>query len=142
MTPSKIDSFWGDYRFLSNFYKTEIVYEGLTYGSTEAAYQSAKTTNETIRKYFSTLSPADSKKYGQKIKIREDWDDVKIGVMLELTRAKYLDRVLRKRLLATGDAELIEGNTWNDTFWGVCKGEGLNHLGQILMVVREELRNG
>jgi predicted NAD-dependent protein-ADP-ribosyltransferase YbiA (DUF1768 family) len=46
---------------------------------------------------------------------------------------------LRERLLATGEAELIEGNTWNDTFWGVCKGEGQNWLGKILMEVRKEL---
>ena len=47
---------------------------------------------------------------------------------------------LKKRLLETGDEELIEGNTWNDTYWGVCKGVGLNKLGEILMRVREELK--
>ena len=33
----------------------------------------------------------------------------------------------------------IEGNTWNDTFWGVCNGQGQNWLGKILMLVRSEL---
>lgn len=43
-------------------------------------------------------------------------------------------------LLKTGDEELVEGNTWGDTFWGVCKGKGRNELGKILMKVREEFR--
>ena len=42
--------------------------------------------------------------------------------------------------MATGDAELVEGNTWNDTYWGVCNGVGHNHLGKILMQVRQELQ--
>ena len=47
---------------------------------------------------------------------------------------------LKEKLLATGDAELIEGNTWNDTYWGVCRGKGKNHLGKIIMEVREALK--
>ena len=46
---------------------------------------------------------------------------------------------LRSLLVATGDRELIEGNTWGDTFWGVDKntGQGENHLGRILMELRD-----
>jgi len=51
---------------------------------------------------------------------------------------------LKKKLLETGTAKLIEGNTWHDTFWGVNinTGKGENHLGKILMQVRSELKNG
>uniref|UniRef100_UPI00345E83CD NADAR domain-containing protein n=1 Tax=uncultured Duncaniella sp. TaxID=2768039 RepID=UPI00345E83CD len=48
---------------------------------------------------------------------------------------------LAEKLIATGDAELVEGNYWHDTVWGVCDGVGENHLGKILMRVREELKN-
>jgi predicted NAD-dependent protein-ADP-ribosyltransferase YbiA (DUF1768 family) len=46
---------------------------------------------------------------------------------------------LRVKLLNTGDLQLVEGNYWGDTFWGVCNGKGENHLGKILMRVRKEL---
>ena len=55
------------------------------------------------------------------------------------SKFKHNPRLLTK-LLATGDAHIEEGNYWNDTYWGVCKGEGYNHLGRILMQVRGELR--
>ncbi len=45
-------------------------------------------------------------------------------------------------LLATWPADLQEGNTWGDTFWGVVNGVGENHLGNILMDVRQAIVNG
>lgn len=60
--------------------------------------------------------------------------------MRTLVREKFRNPLLRAMLLATEDVELVEGNSWNDTFWGVCKGVGLNWLGQILMKVRDECR--
>ncbi len=60
--------------------------------------------------------------------------------MLDLLRIKFTIPTLRERLLATGDQTLIEGNTWGDTYWGVCRGVGLNNLGTLLMQVREECR--
>jgi ribA/ribD-fused uncharacterized protein len=72
--------------------------------------------------------------------MRDDWNDIKIDVMRDLLQEKFSDDDLRELLLATGDAELIEGNTWNDYFWGVCLGEGQNWLGKLLMEVRKELK--
>jgi len=60
--------------------------------------------------------------------------------MLWGVREKFKQEDLKQMLLDTGDQELVEGNTWNDTFWGVCRGEGQNNLGKILMKVRMELR--
>lgn len=57
--------------------------------------------------------------------------------MEDLVRLKFTSKVvLRAKLLATGGTGLIEGN---DRFWGVCRGQGRNELGQILMRVRAEL---
>ena len=60
--------------------------------------------------------------------------------MAYLVREKFTtNQKLQKQLLATGDQHLEETNKWGDTFWGVCNGVGSNHLGKILMKVRDEL---
>ena len=72
--------------------------------------------------------------------LRSDWEDVKFDVMKEIVILKFINPNLKEKLLATKDAELIEGNTWNDRCWGVCDGVGQNNLGRILMEVRELLK--
>jgi ribA/ribD-fused uncharacterized protein len=84
--------------------------------------------------------PAKVKQFGKIIKLRRDWNDVKLDIMLWGIREKFKHNDLKELLLSTGDEELIEGNFWNDTFWGVCRGEGENNLGKIIMRVRGELR--
>ena len=134
-----IDKFDGEYRFLSNFYVSGVVYDGVSYPSSENAYQAAKTLDTFERDQFVNCTAGQAKRLGQKITLREDWEDVKIQIMLSIVRSKFKRPYLRDRLLATGDAILIEGNTWGDTFWGVCDGKGENWLGKILMVIRSEL---
>ena len=74
--------------------------------------------------------------------MRTDWEQIKVGVMKDLVLQKFTKhKELKEKLLATGDAYLEETNTWNDIFWGVCKGKGQNHLGKILMEVRKEIKN-
>ena len=80
---------------------------------------------------------------GGEVFLRPDWEEVKVGIMEEIVRAKFTQHPeLAARLLATGDKVLVEGNHWGDTCWGVDTrtGQGENHLGKILMKVREELR--
>ena len=67
---------------------------------------------------------------------------MKIDIMRQVLKSKFTQNPeLKAKLIATGDAELIEGNNWNDRFWGVCRGVGQNHLGKLLMEVRAELVN-
>jgi len=142
-TPPRIDSFSAEYRFLSNFWPAVVEYEGITYPSVEHAYQAAKTLDRRERRRVAAIAePGDAKRAGRALpNQRPDWEQVKLRVMEECVRYKFTRHAeLRQRLLATGDAELIEGNTWNDRFWGVCDGQGENHLGKILMKVRAELR--
>lgn len=139
----KIDSFRGKYYFLSNFYPAEVTLEGLTYKNNEAAFQAQKVLSIDGRMAFTELSSADAKKKGRRVRLRPDWEQVKDGIMEEIVRAKFMQNLeLKQQLLSTGKAELIEGNTWNDRYWGVDarSGIGQNHLGKILMKVREELR--
>lgn len=73
--------------------------------------------------------------------MRSNWDQIKLDVMYELVKQKFATDPLRMYLLRTGTREIQEGNYWGDTFWGTVNGEGENHLGKILMRVREEIRN-
>lgn len=142
-TISTIDSFRGKYYFLSNFFPAEVTYNGLTYQNNEAAFQAQKTYSKEERIEFTTLEPRDAKRRGRRVRLRKDWEQVKDRVMEEIVRAKFSqNEELKEQLLATGDAQLVEGNRWNDRYWGVDirSGVGENHLGKILMKVRSELR--
>ena len=134
-----IDRFTDGYEFLSNFYPVLITYEGLIYYSTEAAYQACKTTDETLRVPFTVMTPGAAKRAGKRLLLRDDWETVKLGIMNDLLRLKFQDRDLRESLIDTYPHELVEGNTWGDRFWGTCSGQGHNHLGRLLMELREEL---
>lgn len=140
MTIPVIDSFSGKHRFLSNFWLTSIEYEGIDYPSSEHAFQSAKTLDKNTRRRISKLkNPREAKSAGRLLEIREDWEEVRLKVMEDILRIKFSDESLKEWLIETGNAELIEGNYWGDVFWGVCRGIGENHLGQILMKIRSEL---
>jgi ribA/ribD-fused uncharacterized protein len=134
-----IKSFSGDYRFLSNFYPVEVVLDGVTYPTVENAYQAAKTLDLEKRQDFLGLTPGAAKRLGQRLGIRPDWDDVKLSVMTRLNEQKYMQPDLRKKLCDTYPQDIVEGNTWGDTFWGVCDGKGSNHLGKILMAIRMQI---
>jgi ribA/ribD-fused uncharacterized protein len=116
------------------------------YSSCEHAYQAAKTIFPDERKLFTALgfTAGDAKKLGQTLKLREDWDHIKVNIMEDLVRQKFQTIVLRAQLLKTGQAIIIEGNSWHDQFWGDCtclKHQGIpgqNHLGRILMKIRGE----
>lgn len=133
-----INKFEGKYRFLSNFYPC--FPDGL---SVEHRYQAAKAIS--FFDWYWVLSSPNAgiaKKRGRQIEVRKDWEQVKLNIMEQLLNHKFLNNPdLKKLLLDTGERELIEGNWWGDTFWGVCNGIGENHLGKLLMKVRKELRN-
>jgi len=135
-----IDSFTGDYRFLSNFYKWAVVFEGIIYPSVECAFQAAKTTDVDLRIDFVEMTSAQAKHAGRRLKLRADWEQVKLGIMEQLLVSKFYAKPMCQKLMATGNQQLVEGNDWRDTYWGVCDGVGENHLGLLLMKVRDQLR--
>jgi len=140
-----IYGFFEDYRFLSNFHLHPVVYRGTVFPSNENAFQAAKFPQDEDRS-FACLSPKGAKERGRSLKMSPDevteWNARRLDVMLELTRLKFSDPELKSRLLSTGNKYLEETNTWNDQFWGVCRGVGENHLGKTLMQVRKEIRDG
>lgn len=135
--------FRGKYFFLSNFYERSFIYDGIRYGSVEAAFQAQKTLDVFEREnLFSKATPKEAKYYGRRIKLRPDWEEVKLSIMKDIVREKFNQHedLKRRLLLDTGNGELIEGNYWGDSFWGINlkTNEGENHLGIILMELREE----
>lgn len=137
-----IDEFRGPYRFLSNFYPCIVSFEDEYYPSTEHAFQAAKTIFPDARQLIRTAtSAALAKRLGRTVVLRPGWNAMRVEVMRGLLIQKFKTPDLRGKLLSTGNAQLVEGNTWGDVFWGVCNGVGENQLGKLLMQVREGLRS-
>lgn len=132
-----IDSIKGT--FLSNFWECTVVYEGMRYGNAEAAFQAQKCTNPTDKYRFIALNGAEAKALGKRVELREDWDAVKLDVMYKVLQHKFAQNPeLYYQLKDTGDEEIVEGNWWYDRYWGVCNGVGENHLGKLLMWIRDK----
>lgn len=132
--------FSGEHRFLSNFWPCEVRYGDVKFNSVEAAYQAAKCASREEVLRFQHLGPKEAKRLGRSVRLRDDWERVKLGVMQALLEQKFASGSdLARRLVATHPAALVEGNWWGDKFWGVCDGEGENHLGRLLMLVRAAL---
>ena len=154
-----ISSFRGKYDFLSNFSSVLIRYNGHMYNSLESAFQAQKNpdcadmfrnmgTQEALKaKRRPIIDPGEAKRLGRKIPLRPDWNTVKDQIMLELLTAKFTqNESLKRELIETGDAVLIEGNTWHDNYWGYCicpkcvLVEQHNKLGNLLMQIRDVLK--
>jgi len=131
-----------EHRFLSNFYPCTISFLDITYPSVEHAFQAEKTLDMEIRKKIAKApTPGYAKKMGRKLKLRPDWEELKDVVMFILLQQKFAIPKFRRGLLATGDAEIVEGNNHGDSYWGVYRGVGQNKLGKLLMRVRQEIQD-
>ena len=132
--------FRNEYDFLSNFYPCRIRYGDLVFPSVEHAFQAMKSKDPNVWKQFTSGSPAQAKKLGRRIKLRPDWESIKLPLMKNLLLAKFSRSDLKLKLKATAPLHLEETNTWGDTYWGVTpQGYGKNHLGKLLMEVRDTL---
>ena len=131
------------YQFLSNMHLCRVHMYGVWYNSVENAYQASKCADPADRVQFQNLNPYAAKKLGKSVNIRPDFNGLRLVFMEELLRRKFsdLNPVLKQKLIDTGDIELVEVNNWNDFFYGECRGIGDNHLGKLLMKIRQELRD-
>jgi ribA/ribD-fused uncharacterized protein len=129
-----ISEFTGEYRFLSNFW---IIPDGR--GKTvEHYYQASKASNSNdYTRILNAATPNEAKKLGKQVEIISNFDSIKLIIMEQLLRYKFSFPNMAVKLLSTNDAILQEGNTWNDTFWGICDNIGQNNLGKLLMKIRD-----
>lgn len=165
VTDTHVYGFFDRHRYLSNFHLHPVEYEGVTYPSNEHAYHAAKiapgsTQPSNVNRYaFTGLTPSEAKSLGRSVNLRNDWLfelpqadqlsdsqgvlilQVRDKIMLDLNRSKFTQNTgLSKLLEETGSLYLEETNWWRDDYWGVFEGTGLNKLGRILMMIREDLK--
>lgn len=137
----RIDSFAGEYAFLSSFAPSPIRQGGQMWPTAEHLFQSMKCVGLDHRNWIlAAPTPREAKRRGRSVAMRSDWEQCKRAAMLRVVLAKFEQNPdLAAKLAATYGAELVEGNTWGDRYWGRVGGVGENWLGRILMWVREVL---
>ena len=136
-----ITTFKGEHGWLSNFAPCEVLLDLEFYPNVEAAYQASKTVDKQQRKAIrEAKTPGDAKRLGKQVALRPDWEQIKIMIMYDLLCQKFHSPGYAAKLLGTGSELLIEGNTWGDTFWGQCGGRGFNILGQLIMIIRNDMQ--
>lgn len=146
-TETQVFFYEQDFYVLSNFSAFRLEWKGVTFDTSEAAYHWEKfngTDSEVQSMIIDAPSAHEAFKIAESQKMfrRQDWDSVKVAIMREILRAKAEQHeYVRRKLLATGDRELIE-DSWRDDFWGWGpKRDGQNVLGKIWMEIRAELAN-
>jgi N-glycosidase YbiA len=149
-----IDSFSGQYAFLSNFNGGQVEVFGCIFPTAEHAFQAAKSTRfEDLNKILAIKSASAAKRAARKFELRPDWEDIKVDVMRQVLAAKFFwprggaNNSLAVKLVRTHPHHLVEGNDWGDKFWGCVRPPdvqngpwvGANHLGILLMERRDQL---
>lgn len=138
-----IREFQGNKRWLSNFAPCTIKREGFTFPSAEHAYMAAKSDKSSWKKFCANESNTAGKikRASKSVELVENWDTLKLEVMEDCVRQKFNQEPHKTKLLATGKQHIQEGNRWGDKFWGVClkTNKGENHLGRLIMQIRDEL---
>jgi len=144
-----INTFRGKYNWLSNFYQCDIIYEGKHWKSSEHIYQAMKCVHEEDKEKIRKCSLREIKSEVLKYEQVDNWHDSLKDEIMEM--ALYLkfsqNPYLVKKLIDTGEDEIIEGNYWHDNYWGDCQCDnchsilGLNKLGIMLMNIRKEIKN-
>lgn len=150
-----------DFYVLSNFSAFSLLWGGLRFPTSEHAYHYMKFERPwadeerdgpidfngpevlIAQAIYSAPSAHEAFKLAEKHKPqrRPDWDQIKVSVMRDILRAKAMQHeYVRRKLLATGNRQLIE-NSWRDDFWGWGPNrDGQNMLGKLWMEIRSELR--
>ncbi|MCD2190576.1 NADAR family protein [Actinomycetospora soli] len=137
-----VDDFRGPYWTLSNFSEHPREIDGHRYATVEHYFQAMKAVApEDHDRIRDAATPAEAKELGRAVAMVPDWRDRRVAVMRRALAAKFTaDSEAGRFLLATGEANLVEGNDWGDQLWGVSDGRGLNLLGVLLMERRGVLR--
>ncbi len=139
-------------KFIKNWFSNmlpfdkPLIYQGIEYYTAENVYQAMKLPKDEVekRRYIASLDPYGAKREGRKLQIRSDWDEIKLDVMEYVLRFKFAPGTSWHRKLMAIEGDIVELNNWNDEYWGVSvkTNRGQNHLGKLLMKLREEFKRG
>jgi ribA/ribD-fused uncharacterized protein len=130
------------YGYMNNYKKSPMFIYGRWWKNVESAYQAQKTFDpDEYHKIWMAKHPKEARDLGQLVTVRPDWDQIKVSVMYECVLNKFIqNRIFREKLFSTGEEDIAEDSPI-DSFWGLGPaGNGLNHLGKILVKVRSVLR--
>ncbi len=131
----------GRYKCFSNWYSCSFTYQGYTWSNSEQALMYFKSFDKEYQKKIKKANnPAVAKKLGRQVKLRPDWDQVKLSLMIEILYAKFSQNAdLKEILLNTNGVKIHED--CNDPWWGGGPNYpgGRDYLGRALMSVRKIL---
>ena len=139
--PDVINQFKGEYDFLSNRFPCSVQWEGVKYPSAESAFQASKCAEESERKVFASCSIQKATLRGRELKPHPGWEEAQLDIMESILQAKFEQNpALMKKLADTGNTILINGNSKQETYWGIdlYSWEGENYIGKLLMKIREK----
>jgi ribA/ribD-fused uncharacterized protein len=144
-----IKEFRGDFEYMSNFYRRAPFVDkcNAKWKTVEHYFQAAKTTHPGEKfDIWMAQEPGIAKKLGTRCSLVPNWRTIKESVMKDAITMKFRQNLdIAKKLVSTHGFRLIEGNTWHDNFWGVCRCKkcedqfGINRLGDILETVRNDI---
>lgn len=146
-TDTQVFFYEQDFYVLSNFSSFNVEYNGIRYPTSEHAYHAQKFIHRKDAGFSKFITDASSAhqafKYAQEWKSsqREDWDNVKVEIMKDILWHKiHQHEYVKRKLLATGNRELIE-DSWRDDYWGWGENkDGKNILGKLWMEIRTQLQ--
>lgn len=144
-TDTQVFFYGSEFYVLSNFSSFRLDWQAHDFDTAEHAYHWAKFLDaQTIRvEIMAARSAHQAFQIAQRNKNlrRADWDEIKVDTMRDILRAKVTQHpYVRKKLLETGDRDLIE-DSWRDDFWGWGPNrDGENMLGKLWMDIRTDLR--
>jgi len=136
-----------EYVWLSNMYMTVFTDKNnFTWRGVESYFQAHKCHCEDDFYNIMKMDCFSARKYGRSIQMRDDWHEIKLRVMTDAIRLKFIhEEFLKQKLLDTSGEDLEEYAPWDTkgSYWGIdAHGCGDNHTGKILMKVRGELARG
>lgn len=136
-----ITEFRGEFSWLSNFFPIKIEYDGIVYPSVENAYQAGKLINRKDREMFINITPGQAKRLWRNYPTYNLTEEFRLNLMYQLLSIKFNQEPFKSLLIATDNCNIIEKNYWGDMFFGYClkTNQGKNHLGQMIMNIREKL---
>lgn len=137
-----VTEFKGDNFFLHTAKLCNFQYDGFYWESIDVAFDYARVIDKSNAYRFLGLNSCQSKLLANSLPNVENWDSIKLDVMYELNKCKFLqNRDLMDRLCST-DYYLANNNSYGDSYWGIHNGVGKNYLGLILMLIRKEYEMG
>lgn len=123
-----------------------LTYEGVVYPSVENAFQVSRFDNASLRERYRYMTPHQAAYNGvRSTQTTENWIYIKYDIMYNILKTKYSDPEMRKRLLDTGNENIVitclnHDHEWYSCRCSKCKGYGRNILGKLLMELRNELQ--